>query len=369
MKAVYRTLMTLVITLVMLGVVLVLGASSGMSKNYGMLFSHVAKVGFALVLMFTFAYMPYEYFKKWSKLLLMSIVFLLFLTLVMGIAKKGASRWLNLGFVTFQPAEFAKLIIIIHLANLIERKGELIRDFKNGYIHVITWLFLVVGLIVIQPNLSTSILIMVTGFAMLYVAGARYKHLIITSLIVGAIGLVLLMSFTHSRERIYSFLGLAKEQTHSVNLQSYQSKVALGSGGLTGKGLGQSRQSDLFLPEAYGDFIYAILGEQLGFVGTVIVLLAYLALFVLGVLISYKCPDMFGKMLGFGITLSITLNALVNAAVVSGAVPVTGITLPFISFGGTSILTFCIAIGIVINIALKFIKSREVEAPNEILSW
>ncbi|MFH0735665.1 MAG: FtsW/RodA/SpoVE family cell cycle protein [bacterium] len=366
MKATYRILITLVIILITLGVVLVLGASNGIRKDYSMLFSHLVKVAVALGAMLYFASFPYEKYKKHSKKIMFAIIILLVLTLIIGIAKKGASRWLNVGLFSFQPAELAKIFIIIHLANLIEKKGKLIRDFKNGFVHIITWLFVVVGLIVLQPNLSTSILIMFVGFSMLFVAGAGAKHLIVTTLITGILGLMLLFSFNHSRERLLSHFGYAKEE--SIDLQSYQSSVALGSGGLTGKGIGHSRQSDLFLPEAYGDFIYAILGEQLGFIGTVLVLLIYLAIFVLGVLISFKCPDVFGKMLGFGLTLSITVNAVVNAAVVSNTIPVTGITLPFVSFGGTSIVTFGFAVGIIINIALTLIKSREAVAANEVLN-
>ncbi len=368
MKVISRVFIIIILALVVSGIVMILGATSGISKNYSMIFNHLVKVGFGIVtLAFTILF-PYNKYRKFSKILLgVGLLFLIY-TLIAGINIKGASRWINIGGFSFQPSEFVKIFIVIHLANLIDKKGEMIKDFKRGYLPVLFWICLTVFFIILQPNLSTSILIIAVGFSLLFVSGASLKHLGITIAIVSVIGASVLMSYSHGRARIYQFLGMTENT--EINIQTYQANIALGSGGLNGRGLANNRQSDMFLPEAYGDFIYAIIGEQFGFLGTIFVLLVYLTLMTLGVIISYKCKDRFGQLLGFGLTLVISLNAFVNMAVVSGAAPVTGITLPFISFGGTSIMAFSGAVGIIVNIALTYAREKEslmaAEVTNEV---
>jgi cell division protein FtsW len=366
MKIISRVFLVIVLALIVGGIVMVLGATSGISKNYSLIFSHIFKVGLALAAMLITVLVPYEKYKKFSKIMLVVGIMLLIYTLIKGINIKGASRWINIGGFSFQPAEFVKILIVIHLANLIDKKGEMIKDFKRGYIPTLFWIFLTVFLIILQPNLSTSGLIIVVGFSLLYVSGASLKHLGITLVIVALLGSAVMMSYSHGRARIYHFLGLTEDT--QVNIQSYQANIALGSGGLDGRGLGNTRQSDLFLPEAYGDFIYAIIGEQFGFLGTVFVLIIYLFLMTIGVIISYKCRDRFGQLLGFGLTLVISLNAFVNMAVVSGAAPVTGITLPFISFGGSSIIAFSAAVGIIANIGITYAREKDNIAAAEVMN-
>ncbi|HPN38479.1 MAG TPA: FtsW/RodA/SpoVE family cell cycle protein [Melioribacteraceae bacterium] len=368
MKVISRVFLIVVIALVVMGIVMVLGATSGISKNYSMIRSHLGKVLLASGFFVATVLTPYTKYKKASKIMLFVGILMLIYTLIAGINIKGASRWINLGFISFQPSEFVKIVIVIHLANLIDRKGELLTDFKRGYLPVLFWIFLTVFFIILQPNLSTSFLIITVGFSLLYISGASLKHLGFTLLIVFVLGSAIMMSYSHGRARIYQFMGLTEKT--EINIQSYQANIALGSGGLSGRGLANNRQSDMFLPEAYGDFIYAIIGEQFGFIGTVFVLLVYLFLMTLGVFIAYKCKDRYGQLLGIGLTLVISLNAFVNMAVVSGAAPVTGITLPFISFGGTSIMAFSSAAGIIANIALTYSREKSgkeaAEVANEI---
>ena len=193
---------------------------------------------------------------------------------------------------------------------------------------------------------------------MLYVGGARIKHLAgIVITVGGALGGAIML-FKHSRERVFDYINSLLTGS-DINLQVHQAKIALGSGGLTGLGLGHSRQSDLFLPESYGDFIFSILGEELGFAGTVTILFLYLVLFVICLIIAKKAKDRFGQLLAFGLGLNILISAFINAGVVTGLLPTTGITLPFISFGGTSIILFGVSIGIIVNVARQTVKTEE----------
>ena len=187
---------------------------------------------------------------------------------------------------------------------------------------------------------------------LLYVGGAKLRHIAAAALFCLIAGGIAAMVFAHSRSRILTFIH-SSQHGGEPNIQVKQALLGLGSGHIFGVGMGQSLQSNLFLPEAYGDFIFAILGEELGFIGSVIVLLSYLLLFLSGILVAKKAKDKFGQLLAFGITFSIVIYAFVNVAVASGLVPTTGLPLPFISYGGTSLIFMCISVGILVNIALS----------------
>jgi cell division protein FtsW len=355
MKVLSRILLVLVLLLIILGTVMVLSASGTYSElrfnNLYFLFkSHLWKVIGAIASLIIVSIIPYDYYKKYSKQLLLGTLFILIATFMFAPKFKGAARWIDLGILQFQPSELAKLILIMHLAELIERKGELLKDFQHGFRYAIFWIFLVGGLVLIQPNLSTSMIIVLTSFTLLYIGGSKLKHILYTAGSVSALGIMAMFLFNHSRERILGFW----KSLHGAgepNTQVLQAKIGLGSGGILGVGLGHSRQSDLFLPESFGDFIFSVLGEELGFIGSIGVLLLFLSVFVVGVLIAKNAKDEFGKILGFGISFNIVVSAFINAGVVMGVLPTTGITLPFISFGGTSIIIFSISIGILMNIA------------------
>jgi len=223
---------------------------------------------------------------------------------------------------------------------------------------VVVWIFAVAGLVLIQPNVSTALIIVMLGFTLLFVAGAKMKHIISTVSIAGVGAGCVMMLFTHSRERILTFFS----SVHSggdINIQVKQATIALGSGGIWGLGIGQSRQSAGFLPESYGDFIFSILGEEFGFIGAVLVLLIFFAIFLIGIIIAKKANDRFSQLLAFGISFNIMISALINSGVVSGVLPTTGITFPFISFGGTSIMLLGGSIGILLNISRSILKERE----------
>lgn len=342
--------------LMMLGLIIVMSASSTYSafkfdSTFYLFNSHLGKVFLGLFFLILFCFIPYEIYKYYSKWMLIGIAIVLVITLFVAPSIKGAGRWLNLGFTSIQPADIARLVLIIHLAALIEQKQEFINDFRQGYLYAFIWIMLISGLIFIQPNVSTGILVVFISLTILYVGGARFRHIALSSLFSIVVASGFAMIFSHSRSRILGFIKSFGEGG-DLNIQVKQALYGLGSGGLTGVGIGNSKQNNLFLPEAYGDFIFAILGEEMGFIGSVIVLLSYLILFAAGILIAKKVKDRFGQLLAFGITFSIAVYAFVNVAVTTGLFPTTGLPLPFISYGGTSIIFLSISIGILINIAI-----------------
>ncbi len=332
------------------------------SSMYSYFYSHAAKVGLSVLMIIIFGIVPYEFYREFSKIMLIGIVAVLILTLMFAPQVKGAARWINIGITKFQPSELAKLFLIIHLANLIERKGERIEDYKNGLIYMLFWVAIVFVLVFFQPNISLSILVIICSVVLLYVGGAKFKHLFYTfSPAVFIAGIYAMFSGEHSysRGRISHYVNSLLTGS-SINHQVLQAKIALGSGGLLGLGLGQSHQSAGFVPEAYGDFIFSIIGEEFGFVGIILILLAYLTLFIIGIIIAKKSADKFAQLLVFGISFSIILSAFVNAGVVIGLLPTTGITLPFISYGGTSLMVFGMSVGIIMNVANNVNNKTEV---------
>ncbi len=345
-----------VFALLLLGTIIVMSASSTYSEfKFDSLFrlsnSHLGKVVIGLLSMVFFSFVPYDYYKKISKPAVIGVVAMLVLTLIIAPSIKGAGRWINLGVTSFQPADVARLILIIHLAYLIEEKNDLLKDFKNGFRYLLIWVVIISGLILVQPNISNGVLLLVTCLVMMYVGGAKFTHVLYTSVACIFAGLGAALLFAHSHSRITSFMNHLSNG-HDINIQVKQSILGIGSGGLFGVGIGHSMQSNLFLPEAYGDFIFAIFGEETGFFGSIVLLICFMILLAAGLRIAFKTKDKFGQLLAFGIIFSIVTYALVNIAVSIGIVPTTGLPLPFISYGGTSLIFMCISTGILINIAL-----------------
>jgi cell division protein FtsW len=350
--------------LTLLGLIIVMSASSTYSViRFDSLFhlfnSHLFKVIIGILAMVLFCAVPYEIYKDFSKPAIIIMTIVLILTLFFAHNIKGAGRWINLGFFSFQPADVAKLVLIVHLAAMIEDKGDSLKIYKEGFLYLMIWVLIIAGLILIQPNVSNAILLVFIAFIMLYIGGAKFTHIMGTAFLCLIAGAGAAMLFAHSRERILSFI-TAINTGGTANIQVKQALLGLGSGGIFGVGLGHSMQSNLFLPESYGDFIFAIVGEELGFLGSFIVLFSYLVLFIAGILIAKKTKDTFGQLLAFGITFSIILYALINAAVATGLVPTTGLPLPFISYGGTSLIFLCISVGILVNIAYTNAKRENV---------
>jgi len=356
MKKLGLTIFFDVFALMLLGLTMVMSASSTYSvfkfDNVFYLFnSHLFKVFLGIVAIVLFAFIPYEYYRRLSKPLILITTILLVVTLLFAPDIKGAGRWLNFGVVSIQPADIAKLALIVHLAVLLEAKASLLDSYKDGFLYFFIWIMVISGLIMLQPNISSGIMLIAISLVVIYAGGAKFKHifvsLLISLVVIGAAAMI----FPHSRSRIFSYVN-SFSGGGDLNFQVKQALYSLGSGGIFGVGIGNSMQSNLFLPEAYGDFIFAILGEEFGLIGSIAVLLAYLVFLVCGILVAKKSKDMFGQLLAFGITISIVFYAFVNIAVTTGVFPTTGLPLPFISYGGTSLIFLCISVGILINIAI-----------------
>lgn len=283
-------------------------------------------------------------------LLIFSIICLILVITPLGIETKGASRSLGLGLLRFSPSELAKLGMVMLLAKTMEVNLDSIRSFSRGVLPYLGLLSVVCGLIMLQPDLGTSFTIAGTVFFMLLAAGARWTHLGVIALSgVGAVAAAIAVA-PYRMERFIAFLNPWKYPTDE-GFQTIQSLYALGSGGLFGMGLGRSRQKFFYLPEQHTDFIFAILGEELGFLGAFLVIALFLLFAWRGYRVAINAPDTFGSLLAAGITTMIVFQAAINIAVVSGALPVTGITLPLISYGGSSLLFTMVGVGLLLNIS------------------
>ncbi len=364
MKKLALTVFFDTLLLICLGLIIVLTASSTISAikfsdSLYLFNSHLIRVLIAIAVMIVFSFIPYEIYKSVSKPWIILAVGLLIFTLIFAPEIKGAGRWLSIAGITFQPADIARLILIIHLAAMLEKKSDYLYDFRNAFIPMFIWVCIIAGLILMQPNISNGLLIIAIALTLMFVGGVHFKHIFLSSAAMALSGVAIAFLFSHSRQRILSFIN-SIIHGGDLNTQVKQALVSLGSGGIFGVGIGNSKQNNLFLPEAYGDFIFAILGEQLGFVGSVAVIFFYLVLFIAGILIAKKAQDKFGQLLAFGIIFSISIYAFVNIAVATGTFPTTGLPLPFISYGGTSIIFLSMGIGILINIAILNSKKTKV---------
>ncbi|MGI5920165.1 MAG: putative lipid II flippase FtsW [Syntrophomonadaceae bacterium] len=284
----------------------------------------------------------------------LAVISLLCLVLVispLGHAAKGSSRWLGLGPLGgFAPSEMMKVALVLFLAKSMEINIDKIKSFKLGVLPYLVLLAIVDGLIMLQPDLGTSVAVAGTVFFLLVVAGAQWSHLGLIFLSgLGAIGAAIAVA-PYRLERVLAFLNPWK-YANDEGFQIIQSLYALGSGGLFGMGLGRSRQKFFYLPEQHTDFIFAILGEELGFIGAFVVLALFLLFAWRGYKIAINAPDNFGSLLAAGLTTMVVLQASINIGVVSGVLPVTGITLPFISYGGSSLLFSMIGVGLLLNVS------------------
>ncbi len=283
-------------------------------------------------------------------LMVAAVICLVLVLTPLGIETKGASRWLNLGFTGFAPSELAKLAMVMFLARVMDINLDKMKEFKTGIIPYILLTAFICGLIMCQPDLGTSFAIAGTAFFMMVAAGARMSHMGMLALAGSAVVGGLIIQAPYRMERMIAFLDPWKYASDE-GFQTIQSLYALGSGGLFGLGLGRSRQKFFYLPEQHTDFIFAILGEELGFMGATLIIGLFLLFAWRGFKTAIYAPDTFGSLLAAGITIMVVFQAAINIGVVSGVLPVTGITLPFISYGGTSIAFTMVGVGLLLNIS------------------
>lgn len=308
--------------------------------------------GVGVIAMFFIMSVPYGTWKKYSKLILLVCFLLLLAVLIPGIGMErgGAQSWIGVGAFSVQPSEFMKLGLIIYLSVYLSVQQKYITSFKKGFFPSIILVFTVFGLIMLQPDLGTGVVLVITSMVMIYIAGARLSHFFGMASI-GIVGfLLLIISAPYRINRITSFLN-PWEDPLGDGFQIIQSLYAIGPGGLMGLGLGESLQKYFYLPEPQNDFIFAILGEELGFLGGTFVIGLFMVLFWRGIRVALEAPDAYGRFLALGIVSMLTIQVMINISVVIGLIPVTGITLPFLSYGGSSLtLTLC-SVGILLNIS------------------
>ncbi|MBD1371322.1 stage V sporulation protein E [Hazenella sp. IB182357] len=305
-----------------------------------------------LIAMFFIAYVNPDRFRDWALPALLICFGLLIIVLIpgVGIFRNGARSWLGIGAFSIQPSEFMKLAMITFLAKLFSNHQFDITNLKKGLLPALLILGTAFGLIMLQPDLGTGTVMMGTGMALIFVAGARMKHLL-TLVGVGGIGFIgLVLAAPYRIQRITAFLN-PWEDPLGAGYQLIQSLYAIGPGGILGLGLGMSRQKHLYLPEPHTDFIFSILAEELGFLGAGTVLLLFAIIVWRGIRVAISSPNLFYGLLATGITSMLMIQAGINIGVVSGAFPVTGITLPFLSYGGSSLTLTLAAVGILLNLS------------------
>jgi cell division protein FtsW len=359
-RSMRRTLTILslsVAVLTMAGLVMVLSASSVSAfAEYGSSFRFFkrqllyAVIGSAALL--GAARLPYRVWRRaWAPLCGLTVLLLLLvLHPAVGTTVGGAARWIQVGPVSLQPSELAKFAVVAACASIMA--GNL-RTLDSDPVRWILPLALVVGgvslLILLQPDLGTMMVVVLAAFVLLFVTGVRLRLLFTTAVLSGTVGLALIMGEGYRRARFLSFLNPWADP-RNAGYQIVQSLIALGSGHVVGVGLGASRQKWRYVPNAHTDFIFSILGEELGLIGELLVLTLFAALVYAGIRIALKAPDPFGRLLAAGITAWLGLQALVNLGAVTGLLPITGVPLPFVSFGGSSLIVSLGAVGVLLSI-------------------
>jgi cell division protein FtsW len=295
--------------------------------------------------------LPYLVYRRLVYVILGVTVLSLIIVLLPHVGHRvgGARRWLRFGPISIQPAEFAKLALIIYISYSVAKKKERLREFSVGYAPHLLISGVFIGLVVMQPDLGTAITFAVLTFLLLFVAGVRLRYLLATSLAVTPLLALAIAQKGYRWQRLLAFLNPWRDPSNT-SFQLLHSLLALGSGGPLGVGLGSGQQKLFYLPEPHTDFILAVIGEETGIIGVSVVLILYALLIYKGVKIALRAPERFGTYLAFGLTLAVGLQALINSAVVMGLLPTKGLPLPFISYGGSSLLSNLLAMGILMNI-------------------
>lgn len=357
-------LFVIIIILLSLGIVMVLSASapsaiaeSGNSYSYVIQQLKAAILG--IILMLIISKIDYRLYKKFYKAIYWISVLILLLVLIPGLelSSNGATRWIDLKFIQFQPSELTKIgLIVFYAGYLADHKSEL-KSFWKGFVKPLIYILPPIAILYfVQNHLSASVVIGAVTCVMMIMAGCRLLYFVIAGLIgalVMTVGIIALQATGKGGfriKRIMSFMDPWADATE-VGWQAVQGLYAIGSGGLFGVGLGESKQKYLYIPEPHNDFIFSILAEELGFVGCVIVILLFAIFIWRGILIAIKSPDMFGSLLATGITTLIGVQVIINIGVVTSSIPNTGMPLPFFSYGGTALLILLCSCGVLLNIS------------------
>jgi cell division protein FtsW len=354
-----RRILVITLFLMAIGVSLVLSSSSFFAggkfgDQFALMRNHAVRCGMAVAVLLLASRVDYRVYRRAAPVLFTAGVALMASVFVLGVAIRGVDRWIPLPMIkaTLQPSEIARTGLVFFLAWWMTRAGRDIREFKRGFLPAAGAIALVAGIAAAMPNFGTAAATVTISLVMLYVGGARLRHI---GAFVGAgaaLAAVEIAGHAYVRARIQNVLGLG-DGNGALDWQVDQSLIALGSGGLFGRGFGHSEQKLNWLPDAYTDFIFAIVGEEGGLVLALVVSGAFLALALRGLRIAHDCSDRFGQLLGVGIAASIFVYAGLNMFVATGLFPVTGLPLPFLSYGGTAMLVNAFAVGVLLNLSRR----------------
>ena len=353
-----KILLVTVIILSIFGLIMISSARVVVSyNNFGYnhyYLSHQFFYGFipGIILLFLFQKIDYHIFKKYALIFLILTIIFLFLVFIpaFGYDLKGANRWINIGDFSFQPSEIAKLTFILYLAAWLEKKGKNIKNFSEMFAPFVVLIIIISIPLIMQPDIGTLSVIILTAVVIYFVAGAKLNHIFLLGL-GGMVVLFALIKIAPYRvDRLMVFLH-PELDPQGIGYQINQALLALGSGGILGLGFGHSRQKFNYLPEPIGDSIFAIAGEEMGFIGLVILMILFLTFALRGFKIASRAPDNFGRFIAVGITSWIIFQALTNMAAITSLIPLTGIPMPFISYGGSALIISLAGVGILLNIS------------------
>ncbi len=354
-----RPLLIGIFALCVIGTVMLYSASTTRSLNFTDGFTntmylqlHLKRLLVGFIAMFFFIMVDYRLLKKIAPIAIVVSIILLILTKIIYLVQGNTfpARWLDLGFMTVQTSDLARFSLILFLASYIDRKRDSLKDYYNGFAPPLIVMAVISALVIIQPDFSTAVLISVIGMAMLFFGGARFSHILATT--TGAVAVLIPAGLARGyRVSRWETWWNPEAATSDAILQINQSLISLGNGGLFGMGLGNSTEKNMFLPTPHTDFIFAIIGEEIGFLGTVVVLTLFLFLFQRGIKIAKETTDPFGVMVALGISFSFILYAFTNVAVVTNLVPTTGLAMPLVSYGGSGLVVNMASLGILLNIS------------------
>ncbi len=352
----------LVIVLMGIGLLMLFSASyatayyEGLSSTYYFTRQAVFAVA-GIAIMFIVSFMDYRRFRVLSPLLMLIAVMLLVLVLFIGKGNFGEKRWISLGFIQFQPSEIAKVGVIFLFSSMISINPEKMHTFRHGVLPYVAILAVLAGLMFLEPHLSGAVLIVGVGAALMFMGGTHWGWFAGAIATAGVAGAAAISFLDYARKRVETWLNPFLDP-RGDGYQIIQSLYAIGSGGALGLGFGNSRQKYLYLPEAHNDFIFAIVCEELGFIGAILILVLFALLIIRGYWIALHARDKFGSLLAGGVTTMVALQTVLNIGVVTGVLPVTGAALPFFSYGGTALLILLAEMGVVLSVS-RYIPAKK----------
>lgn len=352
----------LVIVLMGIGLIMLFSASyatayyENKASTYYFMRQGIFAIG-GIAIMFVVSFMDYRRFRKYSPLLMVIAIALLIIVLLVGKGNYGEKRWIDLGLFQFQPSEVAKLAVIFMFSSMISVYSEKMHTFRYGVLPFIIILAVIGGLMYLEPHISGAILIVGVGAALMFIGGTHWGWFAGAIGTAGVAGFAAISFLDYARQRVQTWLNPFLDPKGD-GYQIIQSLYAVGSGGLLGLGFGNSRQKYLYLPEAHNDFIFAIVCEELGFVGATIIIILFALLIIRGYWIALHARDKFGSLLAAGITTMVALQTVLNIGVVTGVLPVTGAALPFFSYGGTALLILLAEMGVILSVS-RYIPAKK----------